>query len=383
MGDVRGPWGRLVSDRVGVGVIGCGYWGPNLVRNFAHHDRSRIVALSDMREERAQRLAAWYGVPSVSADPLELINDEAVDLVVVATPARTHFPLAKAALEAGKHVLTMKPMAISVEDAEELVALAASNGLLLAVDHTFVYSAAVRRMRQMVESGDLGEIYYVDSVRINLGVFQSDVNVIWDLAPHDVSIVDYVLGGMLPVEVGAIGAAHAGSRRENIAYLTMQYPPDVIGHVHVNWLAPAKIRRTIVGGSKQMLVYDDMQPSEKLLIYDRGVTISSWDDPEQVYSQLVSYRSGDVRAPRLDDREALAVEVDEILDCLANGGNPVADGASGLRTVRILEAASRSARHSSHPVRLADPIPREMRPIAIHPSTGAGEVNDVTRVSAH
>jgi predicted dehydrogenase len=355
-----------VSGRVGVGVIGCGYWGPNLVRNFAHHDQSKVVALSDMRVDRAERLAAWYGEPSVSADPMELIHDKAVDLVVVATPARTHFTLAKAALEAGKNVLTMKPMAIAVEDAEELVALAERKGLLLAVDHTFVYSGAVRRMREMLESGDLGDVYYVDSVRINLGVFQSDVNVIWDLAPHDVSIIDYILGGGLPVEVGAIGAAHAGSRRENIAYLTMQYEPDVIGHVHVNWLAPAKIRRTIVGGSKQMLVYDDMQPSEKLLIYDRGVTISPWDDPEKVYSQLVSYRSGDVRAPRLDDREALAVEADDILSCLATGDQPVANGASGLRTVRILDAAARSARHNSHPIRLADPIPHEMRPIPIH-----------------
>lgn len=354
-----------MSQPLGVGVIGCGYWGPNLIRNFAHHPDSRVVAVCDIRLERAQQLATWYPITRVTSDPMELIADPEVEFVVVATPARTHYPLAKAALEAGKNVLTMKPMATSVEHAEELVNLAAAKGLLLAVDHTFVYTSAVRRMREMVENGDLGDIYYVDSVRINLGVFQSDVNVIWDLGPHDVSIIDYVLGGELPTEVSAIGAAHAGSRRENIAYLTMQYPPNVIGHVHVNWLAPAKIRRTIVGGSRQMLVYDDMQPSEKLLVYDRGVNISSWDDAEQVYSQLVSYRAGDVRAPRLDDREALAVEVDELLRCLVHGGQPAADAASGLRTVRILDAAARSAHDSSHPISLASPPPRDLRPIPI------------------
>jgi predicted dehydrogenase len=362
-----------VSQPLGVGVIGCGYWGPNLIRNFAHHAESRVVAVCDVRLERAEQLATWYPISKVTSDPMELIADPRVDLVVVATPARTHYPLAKAALEAGKSVLTMKPMATSVEHAEELVELASANSLLLAVDHTFVYTPAVRRMREMVENGDLGDIYYVDSVRINLGVFQSDVNVIWDLGPHDVSIIDYVLGGELPTEVSAIGAAHAGSRRENIAYLTMQYPPNIIGHVHVNWLAPAKIRRTIVGGSKQMLVYDDMQPSEKLLVYDRGVNISSWDDAEQVYSQLVSYRAGDVRAPRLDDREALAVEVDEIVQCMIHGGRPAADAASGLRTVRILDAAARSAHDSSHPIALASPPVRDLRPIPINPQVAGAE----------
>jgi len=285
--------------------------------------------------------------------------------VIVATPARTHAALAKAAIEAGKHVLIMKPMTTSVEDAEELVDLAEQHGVIVAVDHTFVYTGAVRMMRQLVESGALGEIFYVDSVRINLGVFQSDVNVIWDLGPHDVSIIDYVLGGILPTQVSAVGAAHAGSRRENIAYLTMRYGPNVVGHVHVNWLAPAKIRRTIVGGSKQMIVYDDMQPSEKLLIYDKGVTIAPDDDPEKVYGELVSYRSGDVLAPRLDDREALSVEVDEIIRCILDGGTPTADGAAGLRTVRVLEAAARSARDGSHPVELDADHRTPMTPLRI------------------
>jgi predicted dehydrogenase len=241
--------------------------------------------------------------------------------------------------------------------------------VIVAVDHTFVYTGAVRMMRELVESGTLGEIYYVDSVRINLGVFQSDVNVIWDLAPHDVSIIDYVLGGILPSQVSAVSAAHAGSRRENIAYLTMRYGPSVMGHVHVNWLAPAKIRRTIVGGSKQMIVYDDMQPSEKLLIYDKGVTIDPGDDPAKVYGELVSYRSGDVLAPRLDDREALSVEVDEIISCILHGGTPTADGLAGVRAVKVLEAAAQSARDGSRPVDLDDPDRDAMTPLRIVPES--------------
>lgn len=288
-------------------------------------------------------MASWYGVPLVTASPAEMIDSKTVDLVVVATPSRTHYSLAKQAILAGKHVLVMKPMTTRVEHAEELVELAARQGVMLAVDHTFVYSGAVRKLRELVASGELGEVFYVDSVRINLGVFQSDVNVIWDLAAHDVSILDYVLGAISPTDVTAVSAAHAGSWAENIAYLTMRYPPDVLAHLHVNWLAPAKIRRTIIGGSRRMAVYDDMNPSEKLLVYDRGVSIAPWSDPEDVYSALVSYRSGDMFAPNLDTREALAVEVDHLLDCIVSGTPPIADGLSGLRTVKILEAANLSS----------------------------------------
>jgi predicted dehydrogenase len=333
-----------------------------------------VVAVSDARIDRAERIAGWYGVPNVTADAAALIDDPAVDLVVVATPARTHHALAKAALMAGKHVLVMKPMATSVADAEELIEIADRHGVLLAVDHTFVYTAAIRKMRELIEDGELGEVFYIDSVRINLGVFQSDVNVIWDLGAHDVSIVDYLLGGASPTEVSGVAASHAGSRRENIAYLTMRYGPTMLAHVHVNWLAPAKIRRTIVGGSRQMLVYDDMQPSEKLLVYDRGVTIDAGDDPEKVYSELVSYRSGDVWAPRLDDREALAVEADELIEHIRSGGTPSADSMSGLRTVRILEAAERSARDGSQPVSVLQPGDAERRrlvPVPISSKQGS------------
>jgi predicted dehydrogenase len=358
----------IPAARLGVGVIGCGYWGPNLVRNFARHDRSVMRVVCDIELARAEKVAGWYGVRAVTTDPTALIASREVDLVVIATPSRTHYPLAKEAIAAGKHVLLMKPMTTSAEQAEELVDLAIRQGVLLAVDHTFVYTGAVRKMRDLVASGALGEVFYVDSVRINLGVFQSDVNVIWDLGPHDVSIIDYLLGGIMPTEVSAVSAAHAGSRGENIAYLTMRYGPSLIAHVHVNWLAPAKIRRTIVGGSRQMLVYDDMQPSEKVLVYDRGVTIDPGDDPEKIYGELVSYRSGDVLAPRLDDREALAVEVDELVGHILDGGQPLADGESGVRTVRILEAAERSARDGSRPVVLGQesPVdPSRLVPMAI------------------
>jgi predicted dehydrogenase len=331
---------RALGSAIRVGVIGCGYWGPNLIRNFARHDGARVVAVCDTQVERAQQMATWYGVPLVTSEPAQLIESKSVDLVVVATPSRTHYSLAKHAILAGKHVLVMKPMTTQVDHAEELVDLAASMGVMLAVDHTFVYTGAVRKMRDLVISGELGDVFYVDSVRINLGVFQSDVNVIWDLAVHDVSIFDYVLGGISPTEVTAVSAAHAGSWAANIAYLTMRYPPDVLAHVHVNWLAPAKIRRTIIGGSRRMAVYDDTHPSEKLLVYDRGVSIAPWSDPEDVYSALVSYRSGDMSAPHLDEREALAVEVDHLLDCIAGGIPPITDGLSGLRTVKVLEAAN-------------------------------------------
>lgn len=338
-------------EPLGVGVIGCGYWGPNLIRNFARQEGSRVRAVCDTRFERAQKLADEYRVPNVTDDAAALIARPDIDLVVIATPSFTHHALALAALEAGKHVLITKPLTTRADDAEELVALADRQGLVLAVDHTFVYTGAVRKVHDLVASGELGDVYYVDSVRINLGLFQSDVNVIWDLAPHDISIIDYVLGGVMPEQVSAIGAAHAGLH-ENIAYVTMRYGPSVLAHVHVNWLAPAKIRRTIVGGSKRMVVYDDMEPSEKLRIYDKGVTITASDDDE-VYSQLVSYRSGDMHVPQLDTREALAVEAEHIIDCIRRGATPVADGRSGLRAVRILEAAQQSI-DQERPITLND-----------------------------
>lgn len=377
--------------KLGVGVIGCGYWGPNLVRNFARSDGAEVVAVCDRMIERAGRLAREYSVEAATTNYRLLIQSPSIDLVVIATPTRTHFALAKAAIEAGKHVLVTKPICDDVAQAEELVELAQRQGVLLAVDHTFLFTGAVRKMRELVASGSVGEVFYIDSVRINLGLFQSDVNVMWDLAPHDISIIDYLLGGILPREVSAIAAAHAGSHVENVAYVTMRYGENLLAHVHVNWLAPAKVRRTIVGGSKRMIIYDDMQPSEKLMVYDKGVTIGQADglfagngqngngretelDPRaQVrYEQMVSYRTGDMFAPRVDDREALALEVDHLIECVRTGVVPISDGRAGLRIVRILAAAQRSVASHSGAVELAAPdlVLGEQAPA--HDGNGAG-----------
>ena len=344
------------EQNIGVGVIGCGYWGPNLVRNFARQEHSRVVGLCDARYERAAKVASEFHVGYVTDRPEDLVVQHDVDLVVVATRSYNHYDIAKLALLAGKHVLVMKPLATRVDHAEELVDLANRQGVVLAVDHTFVYAGAVQKMHDLVQTGALGDIYYLDSVRINLGLFHADVNVIWDLAPHDISIIDYVLGGVLPTEVSAIGATHAGSQVENIAYVTMRYGPSILAHVHVNWLAPAKVRRTIIGGSKRMVIYDDVEPSEKIRIYDKGVTITPASGTDEVYGQLVSYRSGDMHAPRLDTREALAVEAEEVLSCIRSGSALRADGAAGLRTVRILDAAQRSVQEGSRVIALGTSI---------------------------
>jgi len=324
-----------------VGVIGCGYWGPNLVRNFARNPYSEVEAVCDMRYERAVRVGAEYRIPMVTDHPAEMFANPEVDLIVVATPSFSHFPLAKAALEAGKHVLVMKPLATQTDHAEELCALAERQGVLLAVDHTFVFTAAVRKMRELIAAGAIGDLYYFDSVRINLGLIQTDVNVVWDLAPHDVSIMDYLIG-QEPVSVSATGAAHGGSPTENIAYLTVRYEGSLIGHVHVNWLAPAKVRRTILGGSKRMMIYDDMEPSEKLKVYDKGFSIDAAPAVEPDYQLMISYRSGDMHAPQLDMREALAVEVDNVVQAILGKEPLVVDGRAGARVVRILEAAQTS-----------------------------------------
>ncbi len=326
---------------VRVGVIGCGYWGPNLVRNFARHPHAQVEAVCDVRYERAVRLGGEYRVPLITDRTEELLRAPELDLVVIATPSFTHYPLAKAALEAGKHVLVMKPLATRVADAEELCQLARRLGLLLAVDHTFVFTGAVRRMKRLIEAGDIGDLYYFDSVRINLGLFQTDVNVVWDLAPHDVAIMDYLIG-QEPIAVSATGASHGGSPTENIAYVIVRYQGSLIGHVHVNWLAPAKVRRTIVGGSKKMMIYDDMEPSEKLKVYDKGFSIATDLTVEKEYQLMISYRSGDMHAPQLDTREALAVEADNVIEALNGKGDLVVNGRAGWRVVRILEAAQRS-----------------------------------------
>jgi len=326
-------------------VIGCGYWGPNLVRNFARQPQAEVQAVCDTRYERAVKIGGEYRIPTITDQWQEIMKAPDLDLIVIATPSFTHFELAKAAVEAGKHVLVMKPLATRTDHAEELCALADRQGVLVAVDHTFVFTGAVRRMKELIASGEIGELYYFDSVRINLGLIQTDVNVIWDLAPHDVSIMDHLVG-QEPVAVAATGASHGGSPTENIAYVTVRYAGSLLGHIHVNWLAPAKVRRTIVGGSKRMMIYDDMEPSEKLKIYDKGFTVTSDPTLEKEYQLMISYRSGDMHAPQLDTSEALSREAANVVNAIHGKEELVADGRAGWRVVRILEAAQRSIEQS-------------------------------------
>lgn len=324
---------------IGVGIIGYGYWGPNLVRNFMEAPGSTVPVVCDLSVDRLAQAKRRYPSIKTTDDVGVLLDDPAVDAVAIATPVSTHFKLAMQALKAGKHVLVEKPLAAHSAEVLQLIDEAARRKLVLMVDHTFVYTGAVRIIRDLVSSGALGEIFYYDSVRVNLGLFQHDVNVIWDLAVHDLAILDFVLPTK-PSAVSATGISHIPGQPENVAYITLFFPSNQIAHLHVNWLAPVKVRRTLIGGSEQMIVYDDLEPSEKVKIYDKGVTLSA--SGEQVYELLVSYRSGDMWAPKLDNSEGLRREALHFVDCIENGAQPETGGLAGLRVVRLLEAADRS-----------------------------------------
>jgi predicted dehydrogenase len=330
-----------------IGVIGYGYWGPNVVRNFAELADAEVTVVSDDRPERLSEAQRRYPGIRVTTDALGLIADPAVDAVAIVTPVAFHFELASAALRAGKHVLVEKPIATTSDQASRLVDEAARRRLVLMVDHTFVYTGAVQKMRELVAGGELGDIHYYDSVRINLGLFQHDVDVLWDLAVHDLSIMDFVLAPQ-PVAVSATGLAHVAGRPKNIAYMTMFFDGPMIAHVHASWLAPVKVRRTLLGGSRRMIVFDDLEASEKIKVYDRGISVDP--SPENVYQMLVGYRTGDMWAPKLALTEALQVEAAHFVDCVTRGARPQSDGESGLRVVRLLEAASASMQQHGRPV---------------------------------
>jgi predicted dehydrogenase len=336
---------------VRVGVIGYGYWGPNLVRNFFETPGAQVAWVSDKRAERLKQVQSRYPTVKVTENHRDLLQDPEVDAIAIATPVSTHFDLAIQALEAGKHVLVEKPMAASSAEALKLIEAAAAAGRTLMVDHTFVYTGAVRRIRQLVDDGSLGEIYYYDSARVNLGLFQHDVNVLWDLAVHDLSIMDYVLP-YRPVAVSATGVNHVSGGKENIAFLTLFFDSPVIAHMHVNWLAPVKIRRTLIGASRKMIVYDDMEQSEKIKVYDKGITVNQQLNREKLYDIMVGYRMGDMTAPQLDISEALRFEASHFVECIEKKQRPITDGEAGLRVVRVLEAATQSMRMRGHPVEL-------------------------------
>jgi predicted dehydrogenase len=324
---------------IGIGIIGLGYWGPNLLRNFAEADGAAMRAACDLSAERLALMAARYPSVRMTRQVHDVLSNPAVDAVAIATPVSTHYDLALTALRAGKHVLVEKPLAASSAEGQQLIEEAARRRLVLMVGHTFVYTGAVRKMAELVSNGELGEIYYYDSVRVNLGLFQHDVNVIWDLAVHDLAIMDHVLP-QRPRAVSATGVSHVAGGHENIAYLTLFFDHNLIAHMHVNWLAPVKIRRSLVGGSQRMIVYDDLEPSEKIKVYDKGITLHN--NPDAVFEMLVRYRAGDMWAPRLDPTEALTNEVAHFVDCVTRGTPPMTDGASGVRVLRLVEAASAS-----------------------------------------
>jgi predicted dehydrogenase len=336
---------------INVGVIGYGYWGPNLVRNFMAAPGSAVARVCDLRDDRLSSLKKIYPGIKTCSDATELINDPEIDAVIIATPVSSHFDLAMSALRAGKHVLVEKPLAARSDQARKLVDEAAARNLVLLVDHTFVYTDAVRKIRELIASGQLGDIYYYDAVRVNLGLFQHDVNVIWDLAIHDLSVMDCVLPAK-PVAISATGISHVPGQPENVAYITLFFASAQIAHVHVNWLTPVKVRHTLIGGSEKMILYDDLEPSEKLKVYDKGINITP-GRREDVYKLLVSYRSGDMWAPRLDNTEALQTEALHFIDCIENNKQPETDGPAGLRLVNMIEAAETSLRDRGKLVEIA------------------------------
>jgi predicted dehydrogenase len=324
------------SDVVRVGIIGYGYWGPNLARNFHTSLGSRVVAICDQRSDALRRAGQEYPRARLTTDMAELMVSPQVDAIAVATPVWTHFEIAKAALTAGKHVFVEKPFTARSAQAEELIDLAQAKRLTIMVDHTFLFTGAVKKIRSLIEDDSLGRLYYYDSTRVNLGLFQHDVNVIWDLAPHDLSIMDYLISDK-PQGVVATGERHLNGV-EDVAFITIYFPRNIIAHINVNWLSPVKVRTTLIGGEKKMLVWNDLEADEKLRIYDKGVDMGS----SGVYELLVSYRSGDMWAPKVERLEALRCEAEYFVECIRKTINPINNGEAGLRIVRLLEAADES-----------------------------------------
>jgi len=329
-------------------VIGYGYWGPNIVRNLHSQDNCEVVLVADRNPNCESRLKKTFPGVGFTTDENQILTSTEIDVVAVVTPVWTHFELAKKALENGKHVFVEKPFTYSVAQGEELVELAERKNLKLMVDHTFLFTGAVRKIKELVDKKELGDLYYYDALRVNLGLFQHDVNVIWDLAPHDLSIMDYVIGEK-PEAVVATGEKHLNGV-EDVAFITVYFPKRIIAHVNVNWLSPVKVRTTLIGGEKKMLVWNDLEADEKLRIYDKGVSMST--NPSNLHQLLVSYRSGDMWAPQVEQVEALRAETAYFIKCIEENSKPFNDGEAGLRVVRILEAADRSIRSRGEAITL-------------------------------
>jgi predicted dehydrogenase len=319
------------------GVIGYGYWGPNIVRNLMGLEGSQVLAIAEISGAARMRAQKTYPEVTVTADVSEVIRSPKIDAVAIVTPVWTHYELAKTALENGKHIFVEKPFTRSSAEGEELINLAAQKNLTIMVDHTFLFTAAVKKLSQLIDDGTLGKLYYYDSTRVNLGLFQHDINVLWDLAPHDLSIIDYLIKSR-PEAVVATGQIHVNGC-EDVAYMTLYFPDNIIAHVNVNWLSPVKVRTTLIGGEKRMVVWNDLEADEKVKLYDRGVDVTS---REGVYELLMNYRSGDMWAPHLEQVEALRQELEYFVECVSTGRRAVNDGCAGLRVVKMLEASTKS-----------------------------------------
>jgi predicted dehydrogenase len=332
-----------------IGVVGYGYWGPNLVRNFAETPGAEIAAVADLDTNKLATVKRRFPAVHTTTNFNDLLADASIDAVAIATPVNTHYELAMTALKAGKHVWVEKPMTETVEQAQRLVEEAERRGKVLHVDHTFIYTGAVQKMAEIIKADELGKIYYYDSIRVNLGLFQRDVSVISDLAVHDFSILDHLFGEQ-PSAITASGMNHFPGTPENLAYVTLYYDSGMIAHVNCSWLAPVKVRQILVGGSKKMVTYDDLEASEKIKIYDKGVSFT--DDPEKIQEMRVGYRTGDMWAPKLAVTEALRVEGEQFVDCIRRSKKSLTDGQLGLRVVELIEAASESMRNKGKTVYL-------------------------------
>ncbi|MBW1738704.1 MAG: Gfo/Idh/MocA family oxidoreductase [Deltaproteobacteria bacterium] len=333
-----------------IGLIGYGYWGPNLARNFNHHPDLELHSICDFSPDRLEVAGRSYPHASLVSSVEDFFSDTSLDAVAIATPVSTHYDLAKRALDEGRHLWLEKPMTEKVEQAEELIELAEAKGKVLLVDHTFVYTGAVRKIKEIINKGELGDLIYYDSTRANLGLFQQDVDVIWDLAPHDISIMDY----LMPVKklaVSATGSHFYGNHIVPKALLTIYMDNNMIAHINVSWVSPVKIRDTFIAGTSKMILYDDTQPSEKVKVYDKGVEL--YEAKEDLYRLKVQYRVGDMYAPKLEDHEALALETDHFVDCMNNGVKPITNGQAGLEVVKILVASKKSLDANGLPIDIA------------------------------
>lgn len=333
---------------INIGIIGYGYWGPNVARNFYGFPNSHLVSVCDMNEKRQRTAKAAFPGLETCSEPMQLIRDDRIQAVAIVTPVSTHFALTKACLESGKHVFVEKPFASNVRQAEELIDLAKKKDLIIMVDHTFLFTGAVQKIKEVLDSGELGDLFFYDSVRVNLGLYQHDVNVVWDLAPHDFSIMNHVVDKS-PIAISAVGTEHIKRGAEDVAFIAVHFDNGFIAHFHCNWLSPVKIRRTLISGNRKMLVWDDLASDEKIKIYDRGVEFRNGSG---IHELLVSYRSGDMYAPKISSTEALKSEAGYFLECIEKNKIPFNDGEAGLKVVRMLEATDRSLKQGGEKVGL-------------------------------